>query len=101
MSLLWAAGAYEGDYIHDFMERELAALGIRTFADLRRTDDEAAGNLTPYQRYKLVVTATDLSPGRLLRLPWDYPSLDLDPDAQRAAAKAHASISIPVYSEPV
>jgi NTE family protein len=101
ISLLWAAGAYEGDYIHDFLERELAALGVRTFADLRRTDDGADGNLAHYQRYKLVVMATDLSRGRLLRLPWDYPLLELDPDEQRVADAVRASISIPLYFEPV
>jgi predicted acylesterase/phospholipase RssA len=101
VSLLRDAGAYEGDYIHDFIERELAALGVATFADLRRTDPGADERLADYQRYKLVVMATDVSRGRLLRLPWDYRLLDLDPDEQRVADAVRASISIPLYFEPV
>lgn len=101
VSLLRAGGAYEGDYIHDFLEKELRAFGVTTFADLRRTDSEADKNLAPYRRYKLVVMATDITRGRLLRLPWDYPLLDLDPDEQRVADAVRASISIPLYFEPV
>jgi NTE family protein len=101
VSLLRSAGAYQGDYIHDFIARELSALGVTTFADLRRIDPGADEELAPYQRYKLVVMATDVTRGRLLRLPWDYRLLDLDPDEQRVADAVRASISIPLYFEPV
>jgi len=101
VSLLGAAGAYEGDYIHNFLEHELSALGVSTFADLRRTDRGADKNLAPYQHYKLVVMATDVTHGRLLRLPWDYRLLGLDPDEQRVADAVRASMSIPLYFRPV
>jgi NTE family protein len=101
VSLLREAGAYEGDYIHDFIERELATLGVTTFRKLRRTDPGADGGLVDSQRYKLVVMATDVTRGRLLRLPWDYPLLGLDPDEQNVAGAVRASISIPLYFEPV
>jgi len=43
---------------------------VRTFADLRLADP---GNSLPAERaYKLVVMASDVSRGRLVRLPWDY-----------------------------
>jgi len=45
--------------------------------------------------------ATDITQGRLLRLPWDYGLLGLDPDEQLVADAVRASISIPLYFEPV
>jgi len=101
ISLLWKRGAYEGDYIRDFVHQELRGLGVETFADLRREDPGDDENLEPYQRYKLVVTATDITRGRLLRLPWDYHLLQREPDEQLVADAVRASISIPLYFEPV
>lgn len=101
LSLLRHAGAYEGDYIHDFLREKLSALGVETFADLRSDDEGADPNLGPFRRYKLVVMATDITHGRLLRLPWDYNLLGLDPDRQSVADAVRASISIPLYFEPV
>lgn len=101
ISLLHSGGAYEGDYIRDFVRGELEALGVRTFADLRRSDPGADANLPPERRYKLVVMATDVTHGRLLRLPWDYGLLGLDPDEQLVADAVRASISIPLYFDPV
>jgi NTE family protein len=101
LSLLHSAGAYRGDYIHGFVHDELERLGVRTFGDLRRTDGGDDGNLAPERRYRLVVMATDVTRGRLLRLPWDYGLLGLDPDEQLVAVAVRASISIPLYFEPV
>ena len=101
ISLLSERGAYEGDYVRDFVHDELKRLGVTTFGDLRRTDRGADRNLEPYRRYKLVVTATDVTRGRLLRLPWDYGLLNLDPDKQLVADAVRASMSIPLYFEPV
>jgi len=101
ISLLHSAGAYEGDYIHGFVRDELERLGVRTFGDLRRTDGGDDPTLAPERRYSLVVTATDVTRGRLLRLPWDYGLLGLDPDDQLVADAVRASISIPLYFEPV
>ena len=52
------------------------------------------------QQYRLVVTATDLTSGELLYLPWDYPSLGLDPDQQLVADAVAASMAIPLFFEP-
>jgi len=102
VSLLRHAGAYEGDYIHEFLREELGRLGVETFQDLRRKHDEGADpNLQRFQQYKLVVMATDITHGRLLRLPWDYHLLGLKPDRQPVADAVRASISIPLYFEPV
>ncbi|HEV2786234.1 MAG TPA: patatin-like phospholipase family protein, partial [Solirubrobacteraceae bacterium] len=101
ISLLHSGGAYEGDYIHEFVRAELEALGVRTFGDLRRRDAGADARLPPERAYRLVVMATDVTHGRLLRLPWDYPLLGLDPDEQLVADAVRASISIPLYFDPV
>jgi NTE family protein len=101
ISLLTHSGAYEGDYIRDFVHGELAKRGVTTFADLRRRARGDDPNLEPFQSYKLVVTATDITHGRMLRLPWDYGLVDLDPDEQLVADAVRASISIPLYFEPV
>ena len=101
LSLLHSAGAYRGDYIRGFVRDELERLGVRTFGDLRRSDGGEDASLPPERRHRLVVTATDITHGRLLRLPWDYGLLGLDPDEQLVADAVRASISIPLYFEPV
>ena len=101
LNLLGRSGAHPGRYIHGFIAEELERLGVRTFADLRRRDKRADANLMPARAYKLVVTATDVTRGRLLRLPWDYALLNLDPDEQLVADAVRASISIPLFFEPV
>ena len=101
ISLAVSRGAYAGDWIHRWLSRELDALGVRTFADLRRDDpDDDPALTTPDHRYRLVVMATDVTNGRLLRLPWDYPKFGLDPDEQLVADAVRMSLSIPFYFEP-
>jgi NTE family protein len=87
LGLVRRSGAHPGNYVHGFVRDELERLGVRTFGDLKRRT--------------LVVTATDVTRGRLLRLPWDYESLGLDPDEQPVADAVRASISIPLFFEPV
>jgi NTE family protein len=100
-SLTVRRGAYAGDWIHEWLLDELDQLGVRTFADLRRDDpgdDAALSDL--HHRYGLVVMATDVTHGRLLRLPWDYQRFDLEPDEQLVADAVRMSLSIPFYFEP-
>jgi NTE family protein len=100
-SLLRNGGAYEGDYVRDFVFETLKGFGVSTFGDLRWTDAGADLNLLDNQQYKLVVMATDVTRGRLLRLPWDYRLLNLNPDEQIVADAVRASMSIPLFFEPV
>jgi NTE family protein len=101
LTLATRRGAYAGDWIHDWLLRELDGLGVRTFADLRREDPGADPAVSaPDHRYRLVVMATDVTAGRLLRLPWDYPRFGLDPDEQLVADAVRMSLSIPFYFEP-
>ena len=96
-SLVARRGAYAGDWIREWLLRELDGLGVRTFADLRRDDP---GDDPADHRYRLVVMATDVTNGRLLRLPWDYRRFGLDPDAQLVADAVRMSLSIPFYFRP-
>ena len=92
--VLSETGIYKGDYAHDWIRTELANLGVRTFGDLAID----APNLPPEQRYRLVVTASDVTTGQLVRLPWDYHRLyGLDPDEQQVADAVRASMSIPFF----
>ena len=97
LALLTGHGLYRGDHLLDWIRAELAALGVHTFADLRLDDPR----LPPDQRYRLVVTCSDLTLGQLVRLPWDYRDVyGLDPDEQPVAEAVRASMAIPFLFEP-
>ena len=97
--LIFHEGMYPGDFLHDWIERTLAARGVHTWADLK--EDDPGSGLPPEQRYKLVVIVSDVSRGFMLRLPWDYRSLlGVDPDTQSVADAVRASASIPFFFEP-
>jgi NTE family protein len=98
-SVLLEDGAFEGDYLEDWLSGVLADLGVETFGDLRTNDPGDDGTI--HHRYSLVVTASDLSRRRLLQLPWDYLDYGLDPDEQRVVDGVRASASIPFFFEPV
>jgi NTE family protein len=92
--VLSETGIYKGDFAHQWIRSELRNLGVRTFGDLALEDNE----LPPEQRYRLVVTAADVTTGQLVRLPWDYHRLyGLDPDEQEVAGAVRASMSIPFF----
>lgn len=100
VGLLTRSGLHPGRYITQWVREELADLGVHTFGDLRRDDPGDDPALAPWQRYRLVVTATDVTRGRLLRLPWDYRDYGLDPDAQSVADAVRASLAIPYFFAP-
>lgn len=99
LSVVLEKGVFEGEAIRGWVDDRLAELGVRTFGDLRHED--ADSHLPLERRYKLVVTATDLNLGRLVRLPWDYERYGLDPDEQPVADAVRASTAIPYFYEPV
>lgn len=97
LALLSGTGLYRGEYLLDWITTELEALGVRTWRDLRLDDPD----LPPEQRYRLVVTCSDLTLGQLVRFPWDYRSVyGLDPDSQPVADAVRASMAIPFLFEP-
>lgn len=99
LAVLLEGGAYEGDYLRDWLAGVLADLGVETFGDLRTTDPGDDGAM--HHRYRLVVMVSDLSRRRLAQLPWDYGEYGLDPDEQRVVDAVRASASIPYFFEPV
>ena len=95
LSLLVTDGLYRGAYLERLISGLLGDLGVRTFADLRTGEE-------PQQfAWSLVVTTSDLSRRRLVRIPWDLDSYGLDPDAFPVARAVHASAAIPYVFEPV
>ncbi|MEV7808947.1 patatin-like phospholipase family protein [Microbispora sp. NPDC088329] len=101
LSLLFERGVFEGDYLREWLGNELADLGVETFDDLAL--DDPAPWMGEDERYSLVVTVTDVTLGRLVRLPWDYRAVYgvPDPGRQRVADAVRASMSIPFFFEPV
>jgi NTE family protein len=99
LSVLWENGIFEGDAAREWIRAELEHKGIRTFADLKLRD--AGGSLASNEAYRLVVMATDLTRGELIRLPWDYHRYGLDADEQLVCDAVRASISIPFFFRPV
>jgi NTE family protein len=98
-SVLVEYGIYEGSYVREWLGNELADLDVTTFADLRT--DEPHGDADDAEAYKLVVMAADITRGELIRLPWDYRSYGLEPDEQLVVDAVRASMSIPIFFEPV
>jgi NTE family protein len=101
LSVLLANGVYEGAYLREWLGNQLADLGVETFADLRLHDD-AGSALDGDEQFKLVVMAADVTRGELVRLPWDLRDrYGLDPDEQLVVDAVRASMSIPLFYEPV
>jgi NTE family protein len=98
-SIAFTKGIYKGDYLRTWLTGQLESIGVRTFADLKLTEPWAK-ELPPEQRYKLVVVVSDVSQGRMLRLPWDYAKYGLDPDEQLVAEAVRGSMSIPFFYQP-
>jgi NTE family protein len=100
ISALLEHGAFRGDYLHEWVSAQLGALGVHTWADLRRAGVDPSAPIE--ERYSLVVIVSDISRGKMLRLPWDYADLcGLDPDRQSVADAVRASASIPFFFAPV
>jgi len=98
LAVLLHEGAYDGGYLERFLERALAELGVRTFGDLQAP---AELGLPLGRASRLVVTVSDLSRRRLVRLPWDLPDYGIDPDDYPVARAVRASTAIPFVFRPV
>ena len=97
--VLFHQGMFKGEALHTWIANTLAKAGVRTWGDLRIAGTDAS---TPIQeRYHLAVVVSDISRGRMLQLPWDYPSLlGQDPDTMSVADAVRASASIPFFFRP-
>ena len=99
LSLVLENGYAEGRFFADWLGAELERAGVRTFGDLRITDDDGA-DPRPEHRWRLVLMAADVTRGQFLRLPWDYRRYGLEPDEQPVVDAVRASISVPYLFEP-
>lgn len=99
LAVLFELGAHDHQPLRAWLTRQLARYGVRTFDDLR-IEDPGSG-LHPERRFKLVVTAADVTRGRFVRLPWDVADYGLDPGELLVADAVAASAALPLSFEPV
>ena len=100
LSLLRDDGVFEGDELREWLGNLLVdECGVETFGDLATDDPDSS--LPPDRRFRLVVTATDVTRGELVYFPWDYErAYGLEPGRQRVVDAVRASMSIPFFYEP-
>ncbi len=94
-------GIHDGAYLVEWLGDVLGDIGVTTFGDLALDDPGADVNLRPEQRFSLVVHVSDITRGKSVRLPWDYPEYGLEPARQRIVDAVRASMAIPFFFEPV
>jgi len=100
--LMFHTGLYGGDYLHTWLGAKLSDCGVTTWADLALSpDDDPEASLPDGQWYRAVVHVSDITRGRLARLPWDYQDFyGLDAAGQRVVDAVRASMSIPFFFVP-
>lgn len=94
-------GLYDGNYLIEWLGSHLERIGITKFSQLRDSDPGQDASLSDSQRYTLVVCVTDITRRKLARLPWDYHAYGLVPDDQLIVDAVRASMSFPLFFEPV
>ncbi len=95
VSILFRYGIYSADYFEQWLNSFLAKKGKVTFGDIKTKDYDCGTS-----RYKLQITASDLTDQRLLILPDDLSKFCIDPDSFSIAKAVRMSMSIPIYYEP-
>ena len=95
-------GMYNAKYLETWLGDALEQIHVTKFGDLRLDDPGADKNLTEAQKYSLVVHTADLTRGRCVRLPWDYPQYGVNEiDDVKIVDAVRASMAIPFFFEPV
>lgn len=100
LHLLRRGGLHTGNYIETFIETKLKERHISTFGDLIIPGREHEAKSSNF-RYRLTVIASDISTGRMLRLPQDIAQYGLDSDKLSVALAVRMSASIPFFFLPV
>lgn len=95
-SLWFRLGIYYSDGLTSWLSALLAKKGKYTFGDI-----PAAGPCAPDCRWRLMVTASDVTDQRLLILPRDLAEFGIDPDSFPIALAVRMSVSIPLFYQPV
>lgn len=94
LSVLFHFGIYSTNYFEQWLTELLSRKGVRVFGDLQCSD--GYGDC----KYKLQVTASDITNQTLLVLPGDLSNFGLDPESFSIAKAVRMSMSIPVFYEP-
>jgi len=96
-------GWCKGDALRSWLAECLQEVRVETFADLPLNDAGATSGLQddPDRRFRFVAMVSDLSQGRLVRLPWEYRErFGVDPAEASVADAVRASTAIPYYFRP-
>jgi NTE family protein len=104
-SVLAKKGIYPGRFLEEWLEEQLRRHSPLyrhgTFSDLHYEDPDPARTIPENERFRLVVTASDLSNGRLKFLPRDFEDYHRSPGEQRIVDAVRISMSIPFFFRPV
>ncbi len=92
-------GFYTGSYIDTFVREKLQKKGIQKFGQLLAKGQQ--DNPDPFMRYRLTVIASDITGGRILRLPQDAVLFGQNPDDLDVAHAVHMSACIPFFFVPM
>lgn len=98
ISLFDTYGIYNNIYLETLLAKLLARKGVTVFGDLPAFSPNAN---QPRRFCNLCVTTTDLTTGKLLVLPDDLVEFGIDPATFSVAKAVQASISFPLFYEPV
>ncbi|GAA1489451.1 patatin-like phospholipase family protein [Brachybacterium sacelli] len=105
LSILLHNGIHRGDYLTSWLQQQLTTHGrpdgTGTFSDLLYRDPEPGLEQEDDTQFRLVLTASDLSAGRLRFLPEDADDLGRSPEQLTVLEAVRASMSIPVFFRPV
>ncbi|MBB5831395.1 patatin-like phospholipase family protein [Brachybacterium aquaticum] len=105
VSVLRRKGIYPGRFVEDWLEEQLRTHSplyrTGTFADLAYADPDPARTVPANEAFRLVVTASDISNGRLRFLPRDFEDYHRSPGEQRIVDAVRISMSIPFFFRPV
>jgi NTE family protein len=96
LNLWFKHGLYMGNHLENLLRDLLAIKGVVTFKDLVQKEFDT-GHI---RHYKLVVTATDVTRRKLLRLPYDFKDYGIDPDSMEVCKAVRMSSSLPFFFEP-
>lgn len=99
VKLLTKGGLHSGAYIETFMRERLREKKKETFGDLLIPGQEQ--NPDPFLRYRLTVIASDITTGRMIRLPQDAHLYGIEPNDLEVARAIRMSASFPFFFVPV
>jgi NTE family protein len=92
-------GMHPGEEFYRWIKEQLESKGIKEFGDLISSEKE--DQINQRYRWRLKVTASDISNGRLLTFPDDSALFNIEPDKLEVAYAVRMSMSLPLFFRPV